>query len=204
MTLVCAHRGASGTRPENTMAAFTAAVAMGADMIETDVRRAADGRLVLAHDPIPEGVAGHVALADLVAYARGVVALDVELKEPGCEAEALDLLAPRPDGLLVSSFHPQVVEELGRLDPGISRGLVLGASHEGDPVRAARECAATSLVLHRTLLDDTLLRRTRRAGLPVLIWTVNDQTHLRALLREPGIAAVITDHPDRAVRARAA
>jgi glycerophosphoryl diester phosphodiesterase len=45
-----AHRGASGYAPENTRAAFDRAIAMGADMIETDVQMTADGQLVLWHD----------------------------------------------------------------------------------------------------------------------------------------------------------
>lgn len=45
-----AHRGASGTAPENTAAAFELAIAEGADYIETDVQLSADGELVLIHD----------------------------------------------------------------------------------------------------------------------------------------------------------
>lgn len=48
--VVIAHRGASGEAPENTLAAFSAALDQGADLIETDVRRTADGALVLFHD----------------------------------------------------------------------------------------------------------------------------------------------------------
>ena len=50
MPLVIAHRGASGTAPENTMAAFRQAVEMGADMIELDVQRTKDGQVVVIHD----------------------------------------------------------------------------------------------------------------------------------------------------------
>jgi glycerophosphoryl diester phosphodiesterase len=48
--LVVAHRGSSGTAPENTMAAFRLAVAAGADMIEFDVRMTRDFELVVHHD----------------------------------------------------------------------------------------------------------------------------------------------------------
>lgn len=48
--LVCAHRGRSGLYPENTMAAFEAAVELGADFLELDVRRTADGEIVCIHD----------------------------------------------------------------------------------------------------------------------------------------------------------
>lgn len=45
-----AHRGASGTCPENTMAAFVKALQLGANGIETDVQMTKDGQLVLIHD----------------------------------------------------------------------------------------------------------------------------------------------------------
>lgn len=45
-----AHRGASGTAPENTMAAFERAVASGAKAIELDVTVSADGVPILLHD----------------------------------------------------------------------------------------------------------------------------------------------------------
>jgi glycerophosphoryl diester phosphodiesterase len=48
--LVIAHRGASGHAPENTMAAFKKAVAMGATFIETDLQMSRDARFVAIHD----------------------------------------------------------------------------------------------------------------------------------------------------------
>lgn len=48
------HRGASGYAPENTMASFQRAVAMGVDAIELDVHPTRDGELVVIHDPTLE------------------------------------------------------------------------------------------------------------------------------------------------------
>lgn len=48
--ILIAHRGASGTHPENTMAAFRAAWAAGAKSFEFDVQRSKDGVLVVIHD----------------------------------------------------------------------------------------------------------------------------------------------------------
>ena len=48
--LVIAHRGASGLAPENTLAAFKLAVAMGAQGIELDVHLSADGLPIVIHD----------------------------------------------------------------------------------------------------------------------------------------------------------
>ncbi len=49
--LVIAHRGASGYRPEHTLAAYELAVAMGADYIEPDLVSTKDGVLVDRHEP---------------------------------------------------------------------------------------------------------------------------------------------------------
>jgi glycerophosphoryl diester phosphodiesterase len=51
LPIVFAHRGASGTMPENTIPSFEEAVRMGATYLETDVQITRDGVLVLAHDP---------------------------------------------------------------------------------------------------------------------------------------------------------
>src|ERR1051325_870011 len=48
--LVIAHRGASAFAPENTLAAFRLAVALGADGIELDTQLSSDGQAVVIHD----------------------------------------------------------------------------------------------------------------------------------------------------------
>src|SRR6478672_405669 len=47
---IVAHRGASALAPENTLAAFNAALELGVEVIESDIRLTRDGALVLAHD----------------------------------------------------------------------------------------------------------------------------------------------------------
>ncbi len=49
-----AHRGASGTFPENTLSAFRAAIDAGADMCELDVQLSRDGGVVVIHDETVE------------------------------------------------------------------------------------------------------------------------------------------------------
>ena len=64
--LIIAHRGASAVAPENTRAAFSAAVEVGADGVEFDVRLAADGVPVVVHDTTLLRTAGvDVRVADL-------------------------------------------------------------------------------------------------------------------------------------------
>ena len=47
---VVAHRGSSGTAPENTIAAFREAIEAGAMMLETDLQFTNDGHIVVLHD----------------------------------------------------------------------------------------------------------------------------------------------------------
>jgi glycerophosphoryl diester phosphodiesterase len=65
--LVIAHRGASGYRPEHTLASYELAIAMGADIIEPDVVPTSDGHLVVRHESAitaTTDVAEHPELAD--------------------------------------------------------------------------------------------------------------------------------------------
>jgi glycerophosphoryl diester phosphodiesterase len=69
--LVIAHRGASGHAPENTLAAFRRAVALGASFIETDLHLSRDAHFVAIHDDIVnrttngQGKVHDLTLADL-------------------------------------------------------------------------------------------------------------------------------------------
>lgn len=63
---ICAHRGASDTHPENTLAAFREAIVLGAQMIEFDVALTKDGALVLMHDTtVDRTTDGHGPVTDL-------------------------------------------------------------------------------------------------------------------------------------------
>lgn len=109
--LVVAHRGASSSEPENTAAAFEAAIVAGADAVELDVRMAADGIAVVMHDadvsrttngrglvrdltseqirrlriPTADGGGAEVpTLEDTLAACSGRVGVDLEIKNvPG-------------------------------------------------------------------------------------------------------------------------
>jgi glycerophosphoryl diester phosphodiesterase len=68
---VIAHRGGAGLRPENTLAAFQHAAQIGADILEMDLRAAADGAIVVIHDATVErttdgsGAVASMKLAEL-------------------------------------------------------------------------------------------------------------------------------------------
>ena len=68
---ICAHRGASDTHPENTLAAFREAIRLGTHMIEFDVALTKDNKLILMHDRTlnrttnGQGVVSDFTLAEL-------------------------------------------------------------------------------------------------------------------------------------------
>ena len=64
--LVIAHRGASGYRPEHTLAAYRLAIAMGADYIEPDLVSTKDGVLVARHE---NEISGTTDVADRQEFA---------------------------------------------------------------------------------------------------------------------------------------
>jgi len=65
--LIIAHRGASGYRPEHSLAAYELAIEQGADMLEPDVVATSDGVLIIRHENEISGttdVADHPEFAD--------------------------------------------------------------------------------------------------------------------------------------------
>jgi glycerophosphoryl diester phosphodiesterase len=122
------HKGADHVAPGNTAASFEAALAHSVDMIEFDVLRTRDGRLVLAHDYAAAERPGCLTLEeglDLFAgEAYAGVELDVDLKLPGYEREVVEGLGRRGllERSLVSTMYVESLDRLGELEPGLRRG----------------------------------------------------------------------------------
>jgi glycerophosphoryl diester phosphodiesterase len=220
---VFAHRGGHHEGPpENTFAAFERAVELGADAIELDVRRSADGELVIFHDaklgrdPVAKLTAPELSeragyevptLAAVLAWARGRIRLDVELKEDGyVELVAAPLSRFHAAGgeLLVTSFLDPVLVRLAGLAPAVPRGLLIGMTAIG-AVRRARSCAAAAIVVQARLASDRLLHEAYAAGLQCIVWDALETAgdHAR-FLHDPRIDGVITDHVAWALAERVA
>ena len=122
------HKGADLLSPGNTADSFRAALDCGVDMIEFDVLRLEDGRLVLAHDYHDAAKRDPLTLEeglDLFAEeAYAGVELDVDLKLPGYEHEVVEGLTERglDSKAIISSMYRESLQRIGELSPGLRRG----------------------------------------------------------------------------------
>lgn len=155
-----AHRGASAYKPENTMEAFTEAVALGADIIEMDIRQTSDGHLVLLHDEtvdrttdgtgliseltlkqvraLDAGLGSRIPLLEEVFshFARDRVILNLEIKCPGTEEEVVEMVHRlfSSDRVLISSFRPSALRKIKEIDGRIKIGLLVGRARSINPI----------------------------------------------------------------------
>jgi glycerophosphoryl diester phosphodiesterase len=196
-----AHRGLHGPGvPENSLAAFRAAVALGAG-IECDVRLSADGEVMVVHDHdlqrlcvSPLTVEGSKAeliaaqrllgtdetipwLSELLNAVGGRVPILVEIKTCGGNAFAIAKavaadLADYAGPVGVMSFDPQVGWWFARHLPYRRRGLVVKARWSAWH-RWARIFAASPhfLAIDRSLLASRWAKRARSAG-SLYSWTI--------------------------------
>jgi glycerophosphoryl diester phosphodiesterase len=122
------HKGADHVAPGNTIGSFEAALDHGVDMIEFDVLRARDGRLVLAHDYADAESRDPLTLEEGLEHFAGEaysgVELDVDLKLPGYEREVIEGLTRHglAERSLVSTMYLESLDRLGELEPGLRRG----------------------------------------------------------------------------------
>ncbi len=216
--LILGHRGASVAAKENTPEAFRLADQMGADGVELDVRRVGDGRLLVAHDPLPDALdevdgLNLATLDDVLDACGDRMLVNVEIKNWPADAgfdTTMAMVAP-------------IVEQLRRRGPAaVSRWLI--SSFSWDTLGACRAAApeiATAWLVSTVSADriagiaaaghaavnpwepnvtEEFVERCHDAGLAVNTWTCNDPIRL-VELAGLGVDGVCTDVPDVALQA---
>jgi len=219
--IVLAHRGGSGPWRENSLEAFGTALRLGADGVELDVRRSADGELVVHHDAevpgaglihrcrsdqLPEWVP---TLEEALALCAGAV-VNVEIKniptDPGYDPTdqvALDVAAvlARPAGhsptttarVVVSSFWPESLAAVGRRNGEASLGLLVHPALDAfGALETATDLGCVAVHPHHTQVSTELVDRAHGLGLAVATWTVNRPEEIAAAAAA-GVDVVITD-----------
>lgn len=142
--LVIAHRGGAALAAENTAAAFAAALAAGADAVETDVRVSADGVLVCLHD---------ADLQRLCGDPRAVADLDFETLQalvPGLLTLQAAIAASAPLGILLDvklTDQALLPEIIGYVEAGGALGRAILGLRRSDLIAEARRITSRIAIL---------------------------------------------------------
>lgn len=214
--IVIAHRGASADHPENTIEAFHGAAAVGSDWVELDVRRSADGALVVHHDAhLPDGRAivelraedlpVSVPTLEAALDASAGMGVNIEIKnnhpDPDLDpdehvAEAtIELLHGRDgrDEVLISSFNPGTLVRVRERAPHLATALLVIEPHP-DTIDVLLEVGHTALHPYDIFVDIHLVDRCHEKGISVNVWTVDDPTRMQELLAH-GVDGICTNVP---------
>jgi glycerophosphoryl diester phosphodiesterase len=214
------HRGACGHAPENTLASIERAIALGCVLTEVDIRRTADGALVLLHDERVDrttngqGLVAEMALKDIrkldagggqrmptledaLTAASGRIGLILELKAAGLAYDACAIVrAGGFDGpIIYASFLHEELQHVRRADPD-SKTLVLFKRLPKDPCAEAVRLQATHVGLRVDTVTRSLLRTLHAAQLTLFVYTVNGPADITKM-KTFGVDGIISDFPNR-------
>jgi glycerophosphoryl diester phosphodiesterase len=222
---IFAHRGCSGHYPENTLAAFEAALTSGCDGIELDVF-ALQGELVVIHDrQLSRTTNGSGNLEDytlaqlqqldagqgqsvptlwqVLALVQNRCTLNIELKGHDTVAPLLQLLSKAQtelgtelSTLLISSFHHPLLRQLKQQCPTLAIGA-LTASIPLHYAAFATELAAVSVHCDRGFVDANLVQDAHQRGLACYVYTVNDAREALRL-QQLGVDGIFSNYPAEA------
>jgi glycerophosphoryl diester phosphodiesterase len=215
---IIAHRGASRDAPENSLAAFARAIALGADGIELDVHKTLDGAVVVHHDPVPRPAGGDATLAwrpfgaltlaevrrlrvgeacpiptlsEVLEAVGDRLTVYCELKGAGVVEGAAPLLARHHGPCAMHSFDHRAIRRAAELAPGVPRGILV-ASRLVDTAHELAAALASTLWPLREFVDAELVAEVRAVGGQIIAWTANDPFEIQRLA-SLGVDAICTD-----------
>jgi glycerophosphoryl diester phosphodiesterase len=218
------HKGADAIVTGNTPESFDAAVEQGVDMVELDVLRDKEGRLIVAHDYEDALRRRPMELTEALDLflepPLDEVEIDCDLKLPGREAELAGALAGR--GLLeramVSTQEIESVLKLRQLEPDLRLGwtypktkrdwtqygwaqpaLRAGISalrrrYPGLLAKRGPELQVQAVWVYHPIITPRAIEAARDLGVELYAWTVDDAATIRQLL-EMGVDGICTNDP---------
>lgn len=220
------HRGVAGSAPENTLIGIKKALDGGARFIEVDLRRSADGALVLMHDATVnrttngsgaideltleqlgrldagshfssefagEGVPTLDATLELISPSDAVLVIEVKspASYPGIEEDLAGLIRRHAaaDQVIIVSFAHDWLRTFQSVMPEVRTGSLWfwALRTPSFPPRDIVDVHWSNI-----LVDPTLVRRLKKAGFEVWVWTV-DSEPLAQLLGWLGVDGITSN-----------
>ncbi len=224
---ILGHRGASAAAPENTLAAFSLAMAQHATGIELDTYQVEDNNVVI-HDrwlnrtTNGKGMVTSHSLSQLRTLDAGqgeVIPLlgevfavlpqhaivNVEIKHLSDVTMWLNAIrsdltnsAFPIDNIIVSSFNHRWLRRIKADWPEVNIGA-LTATYPENGLGFAQDLDAYSLHMALDVVDEYYVREAQQAGLRVLVYTV-DYPDDMLMLKAWGVDGIFTNVPDLARR----
>jgi glycerophosphoryl diester phosphodiesterase len=218
------HKGADAIATGNTAESFDAAVGHGVDMIELDVLRAKEGKLVVAHDYRDALLRRPMELTEALDLflepPLDQVEIDCDLKLASREAELAGALAGR--GLvqraMVSTMEVESLLKLGQLEPDLRLGwtypktrrnwtdyrwaapavaAALSAIRRRFPrilEKRAPELGIDAVWAYHQIITPRLVAAAEKVGVELIAWTVDDLDRMRDLIAM-GVDGICSNDP---------
>lgn len=218
-----AHRGASHYYPENTMSAFRAGVKMGANGIETDVRKTRDGVLVLFHDKTLLRVTGEVGevsdytyeqlqrfkvtkdgksdkiptLEEFISELAGEdITFAIELKDDGIEEDVARLIFKYgiEKKTVVTAFEIDRIHKIKKYAPPLRIGYLTGDT-DGTVEQALIDIGADEICPKGSAVTAEKVAAWHRLGFNVRAFGISDGQIMRQVY-DAGADGMTVNFPD--------
>ena len=219
MVYVVGHRGAAALLPENTIAGFRHAIALGVDYVECDVHLSRDGQLIVMHDrTVDRTTNGRGAVRDLTAArirsldagdgeqvprfdevletVRDEVHLLVELKGIGTERAAVEAVRTQGmiDDVTFSSFALDRLAAARAMGDDVRVRAILPNPTEFELARAAA-LQAVGIDVRFDNVSLHIVKAAHTLGLDVLAWNPDTWPEQAAMIAL-GVDGVSSNRPD--------
>ena len=214
------HRGAAGHGPENTLAAIQKGIALGVDFVEIDLRRTADGVLVVLHDETVnrttngKGRVDHLSLQEVKKFnagngehiptlkevlkvAAGEAGLMVELMVKGMAQQTVEVVheAGFRDPVIYASFLHDELQHVRTVEPVASLMVLFGGLSRASVARAIKY-GSSYVGLRHDKATRVLVDSFHRAGLLVFVYTADAPSDIQRAL-SLDVDGVISNFPER-------
>jgi glycerophosphoryl diester phosphodiesterase len=218
------HKGADAIVTGNTAESFDAAVEHGVDMIELDVLRAKEGKLIVAHDHHDALVRKPMDLTEALDLflepPLDEVEIDCDLKLAGREAELAGALSGRGlvERAMVSTMEVESLVKLRTLEPDLRLGWTYPKTRRdwtqygwaGPALRAglsamrrrfpgilekkAPRMGVNAVWAYHQVITPRLVESAGRVGVELIAWTVDDADRIHELL-DIGVDGICSNDP---------
>jgi len=223
MVLRIAHRGASDYAPENTLEAFRKAVELKLEVVEFDVHRTKDGKLVIMHDhnvkkttdglgsihtlslkelkkihePNGESVP---TLQEVINILKNKCICKIDIKDSNITEKVLKMIKKNhiENSVIITSELISVLKKSKILSPEIK--IELGGFKEKRPVeemiKEVKDINAEIISPHYSIITKKLVDESHKNGLEVHVWTVDDPKLMKKM-KKLGVDGITSNCADK-------